>query len=340
MSAWELSDSSSDEGSVGQLAAEMAPQTVNPWAMSDDDDTHTDASEQDVTAPPSPGSFATTSAQKRPLSPDVQNKQPRVRGIASDSSSGGVRGSQGQPAKKKHKVDFSLGTGWWLAFLLRTANLIFQPPTPVREMVHASLFSGLLSEIRHIEDLGIFQRTLFGCDNKRAAQTFARNNHVGKVEHYFTDVEYACALDGLCALHPGRYCRPMPEPIDCLTTGSACQPFSSVRDKTKNGRKTCSVIEHDDWAQTFDKFFRALDVLDVRGGYCEQVKGFSHKTEGMPENFKTPLEYFIALLRRRGYSVQLIKNNNHVVWCELPRDRLRTLFCFARSVGPTWRLAM
>lgn len=324
---WNDSDSGSELHDRPTATTTEAPPMLQGWA--DSDSSHDDV--VDVTNSPTVSAIAGNSSGLRqdrsrsPMKRSISKVRPQVRANSSSSlptTHFHLKNARSKPNFKKRRA-LDSGSKWWLAFLVQFVESIIPKAIPARPMTHVSLFSGLLSEIAHADDLGIWQHTHSACDTKESAQTFAKLNFIGVVDHYFKSIKESTAGVGLCAFHPGCYCRSQPMVIDCLSSGSPCTAWASTRDKTKQGPRTGPITTHPDWVRTFVDFFAFLDKHQVSGGYCEQVKGFSQKCRELPRGFKSPKDMFLNMLAERGYSCQVITKNDHRVWCELPRDRLR-----------------
>ena len=227
------------------------------------------------------------------------------------------------PKPQVTRATYRCAAPWWLKAMQHSFRQVLgvsRLPLPERPMIHESIFSGTVAELAASIDLGLWQRTLVACDPKTSAQTFARNNFREICEHYFESIDNSMARRGLCAMHLGKTCQAPSLPVDCLSSGSPCQAWATTRDKTKTGTRTSSIVDHPDWKRTFDDFFNYVDGRSVKGGYCEQTKGFGHKTVGIP-GFRTPLACFVSKLKQRDFNVVVIEENNSSVWCECPRDR-------------------
>ena len=307
--------------------AEVPPETADrSWGLPDSSDEdclsalidNTDAHRVDVPE------------VDRSRSPPRRSKEPG----SINGSVGHNRGDSNQERRPRRSPEVPQSIVWWLGLMVGIVNVIVEPRQPQRPMIHASIFSGLLSEISQLHHLGVHQTTLFGCDNKPEAIKFVQANCKQHCNCFFNTIEEVIAGGGVCAMHPGTYCTTPTGKIDALSIGAPCQSWAAPREKTGTTARTGEPALHPDFQATFTAVFQFLDGSEVEGGYAEQVRGFMKRATNMPGGFRTPFDLFRHKLHERGYVVDVILENNHIHWSELGRDRRSIASLFIHHTKP------
>lgn len=166
-------------------------------------------------------------------------------------------------------------------------------------------------------------RTVSGSDSKPAAQAFFFSHFAREVGHYFRTLS-GQAHGGYCLQHQ-RECSVRGGKLDLLVTGTPCQAWTRLRDKSKTASS-----DHEGWNTTFEDFFALLDGTPVAGGIAEQVMGFADtdnlSSKAALKGHQAPYFLFVDELQRRGYRCATFRLNMDVWVTEPPRQRLYIVY--------------
>jgi site-specific DNA-cytosine methylase len=175
------------------------------------------------------------------------------------------------------------------------------------------------------QGMGMSWRTTAAADLKPHARQFIKFNH-DKVEHIF-DNNLAMIHDDLlqhakcdvCSAK-GRPCdyKHGNDPVDLLTAGLPCQPFTKLRQHNGDTENTGDAAGHTKFSVVFEDFSQYLEGRKPRGWIVEEVPDFAKPSKAGPAY----LEDFTRRAELLGYSIKAVMLHAED-WVGLPRKRTR-----------------
>lgn len=170
--------------------------------------------------------------------------------------------------------------------------------------------------------LGIpFSNQSIACDKKSASQAWISSHFAGDVAHVFESMgELATGTRrAKCTLHNGLCIVPTDRP-DIVAVGPPCQPWSDMRWKGGQTKKTKTAKDHPDSSILFELVPAYMEARKPYIGIIEETVSINR---GDKQTGTSPYEVIYPRLLETFEAVQALKLDCRY-WAGIARERIET----------------